>query len=145
MAAAKDGKRIAVDGKLTMGHKGPAVEVVFDPQAEWGIHQAVLWPGRRGYPVEVLLNGVRFRSAIVSRMRRFFVLVEESLVRRAGVRVGSSINLMVWPDVAQEVGAAGGSAVGREVPMTTRFGSPALRPGRTGNEPAKKARRRTRG
>src|SRR5436305_587446 len=75
--------RITTDGVLLTGHKGTAVEVPFDPADEWGTREEALWPDRNGHPVEVALNGVRFRSAIVSRMRRFFVLVDESMARRA--------------------------------------------------------------
>jgi len=91
-------RKVGVEGVLVAGHKGPAVEVPFDPAAEWGTEQAALGPGRRGYPVEVLLNGVRFRSAIVSRRRRFFVLVDESIARRAASTIGQRVRLTVWAD-----------------------------------------------
>jgi hypothetical protein len=93
-----DTQKVGVEGVLMAGHKGPAVEVPFDPEAEWGTPQAAPWPGRRGYPVEVLLNGVRFRSSIVSRMSRFFVLVDESIARRAGSVIGKPVRLTVWAD-----------------------------------------------
>jgi hypothetical protein len=89
--------RITTDGVLLTGHKGAAVEVPFDPADEWGTREEALWPDRNGHPVEVALNGVRFRSAIVSRMRRFFVLVDESMARRAGATVGDQVKLTVWP------------------------------------------------
>jgi len=142
MAAAREAKRITIVGKLTMGHKGPAVEIAFDPQAEWGIEQVALGPGRRGYPIEVLLGGLRFRSAIVSRMRRFFVLVEAGFARRAGVEAGSSVKLTVWPDFAHEAGSAGGGAAGHDLERTPRR-APSTPPTRAGNELAKKARRPT--
>lgn len=91
-------RKVRVDGILLAGHKSPAVEVSFDPAAELGVQETALWPGRRGYPVEVLLSGVRFRSAIVSRMRRFFVLVEESIARRAGLAIGDAVNVTMWAD-----------------------------------------------
>jgi hypothetical protein len=93
-------EKVRVKGVLKGGHKGPAVEVSFDPAAKWKSQQAALWPGRRGYAVEVLLNGIRFRSAIVSRMRRFFVLVDESIARRAGSAVGKAVTLTLWADTA---------------------------------------------
>ena len=98
--------RVAVEGVLMAGHKSPAVEVLFDPATELRVHEAALWPGRRGVPVEVLLNGIRFRSAIVSRMRRYFVLVDESLARRAGARVGTRVKLTVWADGASSPASA---------------------------------------
>jgi len=91
-------QKVRVEGVLTAGHNGPAVEVSFDPAVQWGAPPAPLWPGRRGYAVEVLLNGVRFRSAIVSRMSRFFVVVDESIARRAGSTVGQAVMLTVWAD-----------------------------------------------
>ena len=108
MGAMPGTRRVAVEGVLTPGHKGAAVEVAFDPATEWGVGEVALWPGRRGFPVEVLLNGIRFRSAIVSRMRRRFVLVEESLARRAGSRIGARVKLTVWAD--HGAGAPGASA-----------------------------------
>jgi hypothetical protein len=91
-------QKIRVEGVLTAGHEGPAVEVSFDPAVQWGAQPAPLWPGRHGYAVEVLLNGVRFRSAIVSRMSRLFVVVDESIARRAGSTVGQVVMLTVWAD-----------------------------------------------
>jgi hypothetical protein len=81
-------KRRVIEGVLASGHKGTAVAIPFDPGAEWGTPEIALWPGRRGYPVEVLLGVIRFRSAIVCRMRPWFLLVDESLARRAGLSVG---------------------------------------------------------
>jgi len=106
-------EKIRVNGVLKAGHKGSAVEVPFDPAATWGITEAALWPGRRGFAVEVLLNGVRFRSAIVSRMRRFFVLVDESIARKAGSVVGKSVTLTVWPDAAFPGKEAAGAPTNR--------------------------------
>lgn len=100
-------KRIGFEGVLTGGHKGPAVEFPFDPETELGVPEVALRPGRRGFPVEVLLNGIRFRTEIVSRMGRYFVLIDESLARRAGSKIGSRVRLTVWADGA----AAGPAAV----------------------------------
>src|SRR3954464_7645592 len=74
-------KTIRFDGVLLSGHKGPAVEVPFDPAEELGLSEVSIEPGRRGYPVEVLLGRTRFRSAIVSRNRRLFLLVDETLAK----------------------------------------------------------------
>jgi hypothetical protein len=107
-------EKVRLNGVLKSGHKGPAVEVPFDPEDEWGVRQVVLWPGRKGYRVEVLLNGVRFRSAVVSRMRRFFVLVDESIARKAGLAVGGSATLTVWPDRGFEAKGATGRPGSRD-------------------------------
>jgi hypothetical protein len=92
-----DPKRITSDGVLQMGHKGPAIEVPFDPLDTWGAQAHPSSSGPEGYPVEVLLNGIRFRSAIVNRMSRHFVLVDEAMARRAEARVGEAVRLTVWP------------------------------------------------
>ena len=107
-------EKVRVSGVLKAGHKGAAVEVSFDPAATWGVQETALWPGRRGFAVEVLLNGIRFRSAIVSRMRRFFVLVDESIARKAGLAVGKSVTLTLWPDTAFAAKEAVGSPTNRE-------------------------------
>src|SRR5215813_9277331 len=106
MGPSSGSKRLAVEGVLTAGHKDLAVEVGFEPAREWGAEDVALWPGRHGYPVEVLLNGIRFRSAIVSRMGRRFVLVDESLARRAGSTVGKRVRLTVWADAPVNDGRA---------------------------------------
>jgi Domain of unknown function (DUF1905) len=118
-------QKAAVEGVLTTGHKGPALEVPFDPATEWGAQQVALWPGRHGYPVEVLLNGVRFRSAIVPRMRRFFLLLDESMTRRAGARVGQPVRLTLWSDGAF---APSATPLGKSRPSTPP--APAPRPTR---------------
>ena len=110
--------RITTDGVLSAGHKGAAVEVPFDPAQEWGTREEPLWPDRNGHPVEVALNGVRFRSAIVSRMRRFYVLVDESMARRAGASVGDSVKLTVWP--VSSVPSAAPVAAKREEPQAAK-------------------------
>ena len=60
---------------LMRGHKEDAVEVPFDPGKRWSLAQLKLRPGRRGFPVKATLNGVEFESAIVSRSKRFWLLV----------------------------------------------------------------------
>jgi Domain of unknown function (DUF1905) len=86
---------IVVNGILLTGHKGPAVEVPFDPAPRWGTRQVPLRPGRHGYPVAVVLGGAPFESVIVSRMRRFFVLVPWSVARQVGLSVGDRVRLVV--------------------------------------------------
>lgn len=107
-------KRITTEGTLVGGHKGPAVEILFDPSREWGTEEVALEPGRRGHLVEVDLNGVRFRSAIVSRMSRLFVIVDEALARRAGAAVGDRVRVTVWP--ASTMPSAGSKAAPPKAP-----------------------------
>lgn len=84
-------------GILVRGHKGMAVEVPFDPSEVWGAKTVLLRPGRRGVLVAGELNGIPFESAVVGRMRRFFVLVFDSLAVRSGVTEGDSTDMVLWP------------------------------------------------
>ena len=88
-------KAVQVKGTLVDGHKGSAVEVAFDPADVWGVRPVALRPGRRGFPVNVELNGRKFSSAIVSRMKRFFVLIDPALARQAGLEIGEHVRLRV--------------------------------------------------
>jgi hypothetical protein len=87
-----------VNGVLLTGHKGPAVEVPFHPAERRGAPQVPRWPGRRGYSVHVFLDRARFESIIVSRMRRFFVLVHKSIVQQVGLAwATASVSPFGWP------------------------------------------------
>lgn len=85
------------EGTLVEGHKGAAIEVPFDPAIRWEIGPISLRPGRRGFPVDVVLNGTRFRSAIVPRMRRFFVLVDDSVLHETGAAIGGLVRITIRP------------------------------------------------
>ena len=87
-------------GELLSGHKEAAIEVPFDPAMQWGVAAGKLRPGRRGHRVRGSLNGVRFESAIVSRSRRFFVLVDEELQQAAKVSIGDTVEVNLEPIAA---------------------------------------------
>jgi len=84
-------------GEVLTGHKEPAVEVPFDPELVWGISQKPIRPGRRGYAVRGSLNGFEFESCIVSRMNKFYLLVDDQPRRAAGVLVGDIVNVTLEP------------------------------------------------
>lgn len=90
-------KKERFESELLFGHKGAAVEVPFDPEEKWAISPLALWPGRRGHTVRAELNGVRFGSCIVPRSRKFWMLIEEEVQRKAGVSVGDTVRLSVEP------------------------------------------------
>lgn len=90
-------KRDRFQAELLPGHKGAAVEVPFDPSARWSVDAVPLWRGRRGFPVEAVLDGVRFASAIVPRMRRHFLLVDDEVCARAKARIGAMVEITVRP------------------------------------------------
>jgi hypothetical protein len=83
--------------ELLAGHKGCACEVPFDPEQRWGIAKAPLRPGRRGHRVQGTINGVAFESEVVPRMRRFWVLVGESVLKRARLAIGDVANIALEP------------------------------------------------
>lgn len=82
---------------LLLGHKGAAIEVPFDPAKQWAIGARPLWPGRRGHPVQGELNGVSFESCIVPRSRKFWMLVDEEVQKKAGVSAGDTVRVTVEP------------------------------------------------
>jgi Domain of unknown function (DUF1905) len=90
-------KRDRFEAELQPGHKGAAVEVPFDPAARWSMDAVPLWRGRRGFPVEAVLDGVPFASAIVPRMRRHFLLVADEVCSRAKARIGARVTITVRP------------------------------------------------
>jgi Domain of unknown function (DUF1905) len=90
-------KHARFEAELLRGHKGAAVEVPFDPAAQWSLDPVPLWRGRRGFPVEAMLDGVSFASAIVPRMRRHFLLVDDQVRTRAKARIGAIVKVTVRP------------------------------------------------
>lgn len=84
-------------GEILSGHTEAAIEVPFDPAARWTIPATPLWRGRKGHHVQGILNGVRFKSAIVARARRFFVLLDESLLEAAKVSIGDTVEITLMP------------------------------------------------
>lgn len=85
----------AFQATLMSGHKEDAVEVPFDPSERWSIAPVSLRPGRRGFPVDATLNGVAFESAIVSRSRRFWLLLPASILKAAGLSAGDMATITI--------------------------------------------------
>jgi hypothetical protein len=90
-------KKVEFKAALLPGHKGAAVEIPFDPAKQWAIATRPLWPGRRGHTVRGELNGVSFGSCIVPRSRKFWMLVDEEVQKKAGVTVGDTVRVTVEP------------------------------------------------
>ena len=84
--------------ELLSGHKDNAALVPFDPAARWSVSAQPLWPGRRGFPVHATLNGIAFDSAIVSRSRKFWLLVPAEISASAKVTVGAVGSFAVAPN-----------------------------------------------
>ena len=84
-------------GELLSGHKGAAVEVPFDPAKQWAIAPKQLWRGRHGHSVQAKMNGAPFETFIVPRSKKFFMLVNDELLKATGVSVGDTVSVSVEP------------------------------------------------
>ena len=93
----KRSTREKFEAELLLGHKEAAIEVPFDPAKRWAIPARQLWPGRHGHTVRAGLNGVNFGSVIVPRSRKFWMLVDEEVQKKARVSVGDTLRVTVEP------------------------------------------------
>jgi hypothetical protein len=82
---------------MMSGHKEHALEVPFDPAAEWSAAAITFAPGRRGVPVEARLNGRSFPSHVVARSRRFWLLVDSEVAKLASVGPGDTVSVVIGP------------------------------------------------
>lgn len=83
--------------ELLSGHKQEALEVPFDPAAEWNIQPQPLWRGRRGFRVKARVKGIAFDSSIVPRQRKFFLLIDSEVVKSAGLVAGAKVRATIQP------------------------------------------------
>ncbi len=91
-------QRAQFDGVILSGHKEDAIQVPFDPTERWAVAAQPLRAGRRGHAVNGTVNGCRFRSFIVSRSRKFWLLLPAELEVIAGVTAGDKVTIKVGPD-----------------------------------------------
>jgi hypothetical protein len=81
-------------GTVRSGHKAQcAVEVPFDPGAEWGLRLGPVFPGRNGYVVRAALGAGWFDSFVVPRTRRWWLLIGRDQLDAAGVAVGQEVTV----------------------------------------------------
>jgi hypothetical protein len=80
-------------GTIFAGHKDDAIEVPFDPAKTLGIKIAAIKPGRRGFPVRVMINSVGFDSHIVARSKTFWLLLPMAIERQIGVNEGDQVSV----------------------------------------------------
>ena len=90
-------KKKKFKAEVLSGHKEDAVEVPFDPAKEWGIPAGPLWRGRRGHFVNARVNGFAFESAIVSRQKKFYLLIDAQAKKSAGVSEQAMVQVAVEP------------------------------------------------
>ena len=90
-------KKAKFSGEIISGHKGAAVEVPFDPATKWAIEARALWPGRRGHVVQCEINGTKFGSCIVPRLRKFWLLIDDEVQKHIGASIGDTVAVVVEP------------------------------------------------
>jgi hypothetical protein len=89
---------------LLDGHKGAAFEVPFDPAERWSIEPSRLRAGRNGHRVIGTVNGVGFDSAIVPRAKKFWVEVDDEVMKRAKLEIGRAVKIALRPAPAKPLG-----------------------------------------
>jgi predicted DNA-binding protein (MmcQ/YjbR family) len=82
---------------LLGGHKGAAFEVPFDPEERWAIPPERLRAGRNGHRVSAKVNGVSFESAIVPRLRRFWLEIDDDIRKQAKLEIGAPAKIAIRP------------------------------------------------
>src|SRR5258706_13240758 len=82
---------------LLEGHKGAAFEVPFDPAERWDLPPERLRAGRNGHRVAGVVNGVGFQSAVVPRLRRFWLEIDDDLREEAQLEVGCCATAAIHP------------------------------------------------
>jgi len=82
---------------LLDGHKGGAFEVPFDPEERWSIEPVRLRAGRTGHRVIGTVNGVGFESAIVPRAKKFWVEIDDDVMKRAKLEIGHTAKVDIHP------------------------------------------------
>ena len=90
-------KKKKFQAELQSGHQEDAVEVPFDPAQAWGQAPQRLWRGCRGHSVVATVNGILCETFIVSRARKFFMLVDEDTKLAAGVALGDIVTVTLAP------------------------------------------------
>ena len=103
------------DGVILTGYKQDAVEVPFDSSERWSITAQPLWPGRRGYAVTGKLNSRVFESFIVSRSRKFWLLLPTVVKDQAGVASGDNVHLEIAPNDSNKPKPRRGSPKSRDL------------------------------
>ena len=85
------------ESEVLEGHKESAIEVPFDPGTAWKIAPVAIRAGRRGYPVAVTVKRVRLESFVVTRAKRFWLLLDAKALEQIGVKAGDRLTLSLAP------------------------------------------------
>ena len=81
------------NGIILAGHKDDAIEVPFDPTQALGVKLATIKPGRRGFPVRVMIRSVGFDGHIVARSKKFWLLLPMAMERQIGASEGDEVSV----------------------------------------------------
>ena len=88
---------------VVLGHKGVVAAIVpFDPEETFACKPVRLAGRRHGWLVEGTVAGVAFDGYIGERWGRFFVTLDEPLLREAKVSHGETTVLVLRPTDARE-------------------------------------------
>ena len=82
---------------IVSGHKENALEVRFDPAQVWNIQAQPVVRGRRGFAVRAQINGTTFDSFVVTRSKKFWLLLPGDVTESAGVRCGDEVLVTLRP------------------------------------------------
>ena len=72
-------------GVVLAGHKERAIEVPFDPGARWNLKTLAIRPGRHGYAVRAQINEMSFDSFVVTRSKKFWLLLPAEVESRIAI------------------------------------------------------------
>lgn len=85
------------EAELAEGHKGVVVAIVpFDPGQAFG-HPVRLAGRRHGWLVKGTMNGAKLDGYIGERWGRFFVIVDDELLREARAAIGDRVTMRLSP------------------------------------------------
>jgi len=84
--------------ELIEGHKGVKVVLVpFEPEQVWSRKPVRLAGRRHGWLIKGTANRVAFDGYIGERWGRFFVILDDDVLRRAKLAVGDSVSMVIEP------------------------------------------------
>ena len=87
---------------LIEGHKGvTVVNVPFNPEEGWSQKPVRLHSRRHGWVITGTANGIRFDGYVGERWGRFFIIIDAELCDAAGVSVGDTLKMSVWPTTSR--------------------------------------------
>jgi len=89
---------------LLDGHKGAAFEVPFNPAERWSIEATRIRAGRNGHRVIGTVNGVGFDGAIVPRSKKFWVEIDDMVMKKAKLEIGDPAKIDLRPAPAKPLG-----------------------------------------